>query len=736
MRTQALFAALVSTVLMGATAQQSPPTVSGIVRERMPRGTGIPSVQVSANPPGNPRPTASDGTFILEFPQLRPGASILIKLEKTDDRNGEEYVVVNDVQLETFLPNDPTRVLTFIMCKKHEREEYARHFYKMGSLSSIKDAFERKLASLRAEREQLEQKLNATQELAVGQEHELLRQLHEKDETISQLQHKRSQAEAQAESISESLAAGTAGKKSERYREAMRLFLEGNVEDALKLLDDKAIGDEADLGQTNTQNAVDEWLLKAAVFTGKLRFDEAEATYRLAIAKVPFSFDLKYGYAQFNLALNHYDAAIDDFSRSAQLAEGSKNKVQAAKALNALGITYTQRHDYESAASTLKRSLSAYEALAPSDPATLNPFLARALINLGMAERHLDVVQQASAKEHFERAKTILSALPQPELPSNLYLSAALDLNLGNLYLSRNHMKDALIEYDASVASYQRLAESDARSIRPEQAQALNNLGEAERRIGEAAPTSALRKTSFSQAERHLQGAETLRQQLADESPQAYRPAYAETLVDLGAIYMTETQFDRAREKLEKAKAIRSELAQQDPKTYQNDFANTLTFLGKLYNMQYGSARDPQLLQQALLNLNEAVGIRRPLAKSNPRQFTLPLGDSLESAGTVYMDQKHWDEAKDVFDEALKAYEVLDPQTRAYPAFRILRKLGYLELGRGRTAEARTAFGQAQDYLASFSPDEKIIHRHEVLDVAGTLAALNASSKREKENPK
>ena len=102
-----------------------------MVLDRTLSGKGVPFVQVSADSPGNPIVTDSDGTFTLEFPQSRPGAAVKIKVEKKDDRDGEDYIVVNDVQLDTFLPNDPKQTLLFIVCKKHEREDDVLYFYRM-----------------------------------------------------------------------------------------------------------------------------------------------------------------------------------------------------------------------------------------------------------------------------------------------------------------------------------------------------------------------------------------------------------------------------------------------------------------------------------------------------------------------------------------------------------------------------------------------------------------------------
>jgi hypothetical protein len=721
--------------------QESYPTVRGIVLDRTLSGKGVPSVMVRADPPGNPRISNSDGTFTLEFPQSRPGAPIKITLEKRDDRDGEDYIVVNDVQLETFLPKDAKQTLTFILCKKIEREDYARHFYKIQSLKAIKGSFDRQFAIVTAAKERLEQEFKAAVEAASSQREDLMRQINEKEQTISQLQQKLAQAENEVQSVSEALAAGTASENSERFRKAMRLFLDGKADEALTLLDEDAISQEIHAAQKEiinqqklVQQSINELVLKAGIYTSELRLDEAKGTYLRAISEAGSSFEARYGYAELSRVTHDYPTAMDNFRKSAKLAAERGENVKEAEALTGLGNSYAEKEDYELAIEPLKKVLSTYDTLAQEDAASFNSRLVGALINLGLAERHLQ--PPGRAKEHFERAKELLEKIPNPESPTNLNLSATLGVNLGNFYLAQSRLIEARDEFKSSAEVYADLAQSDARSYEPLQALALNNLGAAELEIGKAASNIQLRRNSWSDAEAHLGAAEKIRKQLAAEAPEIYRPLYGQTLQNLGDLYMTEFKFALARQTFQETETIRKELALKDSSAYQNEYANTLTSFGIMCGMQYSLAHDAQFLSEAALNVEEAVKLRETLAKKNPSQYIIPLGDSLETLGKIYVGQGRPTDASATFNRALDNYSKLNAPSAAYPSLRTLGELGHLELQQGHKLEAQKAFERAMSFFEIISPEEKAVHREVVLNIASTLAALKASSKAEQAAPK
>src|SRR5580704_8392591 len=237
---------LIPVLSLMVSAQRPQRTLNGVVLENTLSGRGVDSVQVSADPPGSPLTTKTDGAFVLDFPGRNPGIPVTITLVKHDFQNNEDYVVVNDVQLKTVLPSDPGYKLTLIICRKHEREGYARLFYKLKSIERIEQSFAARNAALKIEKEALSRQLQAAESAASAEREELQRKLKEEEELLAQLKEQTLRAETVAQTVSDALADATAGENLKRYREAMRLFLEGDTNAALNLLDNEAIGKQAD----------------------------------------------------------------------------------------------------------------------------------------------------------------------------------------------------------------------------------------------------------------------------------------------------------------------------------------------------------------------------------------------------------------------------------------------------------------------------------------------------------
>src|SRR5260370_29144304 len=92
----------------------------------------------------------------------------------------------------------------------------ARRFYRLKSFDAIEGTYEKKV-----------------RELA---------EAHQADATaLANLQKERDQAKAAAEKAAEELAKNQPGQSSEFYRQAKRLFLDGKIDEAIKLLDDEEL---------------------------------------------------------------------------------------------------------------------------------------------------------------------------------------------------------------------------------------------------------------------------------------------------------------------------------------------------------------------------------------------------------------------------------------------------------------------------------------------------------------
>ena len=92
----------------------------------------------------------------------------------------------------------------------------ARRFYRLKSFDAIEVSYQKRL-----------KELEDTQQATAA--------------ALTKLQQERDQAKAAAEKAAEQLAKSQPGQSSEFYRQAKRLFLDGKIEEAIKLLDDEKL---------------------------------------------------------------------------------------------------------------------------------------------------------------------------------------------------------------------------------------------------------------------------------------------------------------------------------------------------------------------------------------------------------------------------------------------------------------------------------------------------------------
>jgi len=94
------------------------------------------------------------------------------------------------------------------------------------------------------------------------------------------------------------------------------------------------------------------------------------------------------------------------------------------------------------------------------------------------------------------------------------------------------------------------------------------------------------------------------------------------TLNNLANLHSDKNEFPQALEKYEEALKIRRELARENPRTYLPYVATTLNNLAVLHS-------DKNEFPQALEKYEEALKIRRELARENPRTNEIELAQLL-----------------------------------------------------------------------------------------------------------
>jgi hypothetical protein len=177
---------------------------------------------------------------------------------------GPGRVVVNDIQLEYILATDPdVRPLIILVCGKGEREEMTRRFYRLKTTEAIENNYQENLRKLEEERK-----------TTVA--------------ALTKLAEELDRALAAVEKTAEELTRTNPEETSALYQDAMRLFLEGKVVEALQRLDDEKLRRLTEAAQKRKAKAeqelaqvVDAWLLKGQPKKLYGQSVEAGRTHRL-----------------------------------------------------------------------------------------------------------------------------------------------------------------------------------------------------------------------------------------------------------------------------------------------------------------------------------------------------------------------------------------------------------------------------------------------------------------------
>ena len=178
--------------------------LKGVVKENELGGSPFANVEISA-PGASPTETDQNGQFTLIFPTKKPGETVLVSVGKAG------YVVVNDIQLEQSLPADAdAKLLVILIYQQSRREEMARRFYHLVSWEAIEASHRKRSQAASAEQ-------------------------------IALLQKERDQARASADKMAEPLALAKPGQMSEICNQALRLFVDGRTEEALKVLNEEEL---------------------------------------------------------------------------------------------------------------------------------------------------------------------------------------------------------------------------------------------------------------------------------------------------------------------------------------------------------------------------------------------------------------------------------------------------------------------------------------------------------------
>ena len=195
----------------------------------------------------------------------------------------------------------------------------------------------------------------------------------------------------------------------------------------------------------------------------------------------------------------------------------------------------------------------------------------------------------------------------------------------------------------------------------------------------------------------------------------------ATTLNNLGNLSGDENRNAEARKQFEEALAIRRSLAKKKPNVYLPDVATTLNNLGVLSSAENRN-------DEARKEYEEALAIRRSLAKKNPDVYLPGVAATLNNLGGLSSDENRNAEARKQHEEALDIRRLLakkNPDVYLPDVAATLNNLGVLSSAENRNAEARKQYEEALDLyrsLAKKNPEVSLPYVALTLDNLGSLS--------------
>ncbi|HBD09366.1 MAG TPA: hypothetical protein DCZ69_14005, partial [Syntrophobacteraceae bacterium] len=202
-----LLATLIGVLTLGAVLDAHAAVEKGLVLADELGGQPVAGAEIVTAEGSVGAVTDAAGAFTLSFPDKQAGDNVKLSVRK------EGYEVVNDVQLEHSLAQEGEEgALVLLLCKEGSRKEMLRRMLLLSAVKAMEASY-----------------LQGLKELKKQGENELA--------GLSDLQRRRHQAEDTLTTIPKELMKTSSDSTSERRRQAIRLFLEGELGKAIGMLE-------------------------------------------------------------------------------------------------------------------------------------------------------------------------------------------------------------------------------------------------------------------------------------------------------------------------------------------------------------------------------------------------------------------------------------------------------------------------------------------------------------------
>ncbi len=510
-----------------------------------------------------------------------------------------------------------------------------------------------------------------------------------------------------------------AEETSERTRQAWKLFQQGKVQEANRLLDWNVLKESTErnrrLFQTQREafeKNLQEYLAKAKIvmaddsMTMTERVDEASRAYDEAVA---IAREIHWDDEQLARVLVTYAYLLSDMNRNGasiklyeealaiwrQLEKAQPVSYLALQAmtLNNLAAMRGEAGGLEKAEREYKEALKIRRELASTQPDIYEAAVAQTLNNLAVL--HQKQKRLSEAETEYTEALNIWRFLISIHVGTNKSDMALILNNLASLHASVHQLEEAEHEYQESLEIRRGLATMCPAKYEKDVAQTLNNI----------AGFYLLNPQQIVEAEQYYAEALEIYRRLAADNPEAHEEDAVRILQNLAVLYSHTQRLVEAEKSYEEALMIQRRLTATQPR-----ISNQVEEARMLYNLA-NLHLQTQRLSLAEKEYGEALAMLRKVIDINPAMYGDILVKVLDSLAILHSATQRPEEAEAEFKEALAILRRLSAtQPNVYDGImaQILNSIGLFHCSTHRLAEAEREQGEALEIyrrLSSMCPE-------------------------------
>ncbi len=425
--------------------------------------------------------------------------------------------------------------------------------------------------------------------------------------------------------------------------------------------------------------------------------------------------DLQRGLAQDLLAsiyahTGEYGRAADTYDQARSLLGSGDSKlsevyhIDYAISLRQQAIRHARNNSPAKAQNLFTRALDLSKDLSTAFPLLYQRETAETHIQFGLSYELQGAYE--SALDHYREGLRIyerLAAGAADVYELNFGLAQA---KIAETEMRLNHSQEAEAGYLTAFKTISAISGRLGNPYHPEMGEVLNSLA-----------SLYIDQYRLVEAERNLREAQMLLQPLAVKYPASYEPRLANTFHLRGRIQQVNYDFEQAIHFYEQALDIRSHFARHDSTPFLLDLAESLADIGSLYvaNSQF---------EQGLLKMHEAIELYKELPGEMPAAYKSRLANLLRRLGGSYACTHRYDSAREALLSSQQILMAAHPVADAAELAACRRELGQLYRVFGDQGAAQAAFEQAMGLLKELAVRDSARYKTEMNRLMLEMGAL------------